>query len=101
MIDFASVLLISAGLFFLLVGSIGMLRFTDVYMRMHASSKVLTFGFSFVILGVAIQFGPTQILQALVAIAFQWMTAPIAAHAMARAALRRGEYPVKVTRTLT
>ncbi|MCX7719193.1 MAG: monovalent cation/H(+) antiporter subunit G [Candidatus Sumerlaeaceae bacterium] len=85
------------GLFFLFVGTLGVLRFEDVYLRIQAASKNLTFGLGFLLPGVALLTGDGGALaKAVVVVAFQFLTAPIAAHVMARSALRRGIQPRKV-----
>lgn len=87
--------LILFGLFFLLTACIGIVKFPDVYTRLHAASKGTTFGFAGVILGVAILLGePMGITKALVAIVFQFVTTPVACHMIARVALKRGVIPV-------
>ncbi len=84
------------GLLFLLIGTIGIFRFQDVYLRLQAATKCLTFGFSFLIFGGAMMSGhPDIIAKALVAIVFQFLTAPISAHMIARSALIRGIRPMK------
>ncbi len=97
MIDMAAYLFLSIGLMFLFVGSLGVLRFEDVYLRLQASSKALTFGLGFFLPGAALLTGdPETVAKALLAVSFQFLTAPIAAHMMARSALRRGIVPTKV-----
>ncbi|MBA4142719.1 MAG: monovalent cation/H(+) antiporter subunit G [Nitrosospira sp.] len=49
----ASFLLIGAAFF--LVGTIGLLRFPDVYTRLHALTKVDNLGLGFTVLGLVIQ----------------------------------------------
>jgi multicomponent Na+:H+ antiporter subunit G len=49
-----SVLLVVGGGFFL-AGTLGLLRFPDVYTRLHALTKADNLGLGFVILGLAVQ----------------------------------------------
>jgi multicomponent Na+:H+ antiporter subunit G len=97
MIEWAGWICAGLGLFFLFVGTLGVLRFEDVYLRIQAASKNLTFGLGFLLPGVALLAGDGGALaKAFVIVAFQFLTAPIAAHMMARSALRRGIQPRKV-----
>jgi multicomponent Na+:H+ antiporter subunit G len=87
------------GLFFTFVGSLGVLRFEDVYLRLQASSKTLTFGFGFIVMGAGIAAGDIDsLVKAVIAVAFQVVTAPLAAQVIARAALSRGIKPQKMHR---
>lgn len=45
-------LLLIAGTFFFLVGTLGLLRFPDVYTRIHALSKVDNLGLGLIVLGL-------------------------------------------------
>lgn len=77
------VLLLIGGLLMLVAG-VGVIRMPDLYTRMQAMSKVATLGVAFVILAVAVHFGDWVL--PLLVIAFFLLTAPIAAHRIARAA---------------
>jgi multicomponent Na+:H+ antiporter subunit G len=84
--------LVLAGAFFCLVAAIGVVRFEDVFMRMHAASKAGTFGAGLPLVAVALALWEmSAALRALATVAFLLLTAPIAAHLLARAAYRRGE----------
>ena len=84
-------LLIAVGCFFLLVGTIGLLRLPDVYNRMHATSKASTIGASSIFLSGVAYFGPQEAgLTALVGIVFLFLTAPTGAHMISRAAEKMG-----------
>lgn len=79
------------GSFFLLVGTIGLLRLPNVYNRMHATTKATTLGASSMFLAATIHFGPGGAgLTSLVAIAFLFATAPTGAHVISRAAHKMG-----------
>jgi len=74
---------------FLLVGSIGLLRFPDFYMRLHAPTKATTLGVGGVLLagmGMAWARGETDV-HALLITLFLFLTAPVSANLMAKAAL--------------
>ncbi len=98
MIDLTSVLTIVfvvAGIFFLLIGSIGIIRLPDFYSRTHATSKSDTLGMMLVIIGLIIFEGLTinggKLLLILI---FILLANPIGAHALARAAYDSGLKPL-------
>lgn len=83
-----SVLLIAGG-FFAAIAGIGLLRFPDVLMRMHASTKAGTLGVGLVVVGVAIFFADDLVTtKAGLIVWFVLLTAPVAAHLVGRAAYR-------------
>lgn len=81
-------LLVTGGLF-ALVGAIGMLRFRDFYMRLHAPTKATTLGVGGVLLAsLAVswwrgEFGVPELLITL----FLFVTAPVSANLLAKAAM--------------
>ena len=78
-----------AGGFFLFVAGLGILRLPDVLIRMHASTKAGTLGAGLVFVAVAVQFGDTvSVSLSVLTIVFLLATAPVGAHAIARAAYR-------------
>ncbi|MCP4677524.1 MAG: monovalent cation/H(+) antiporter subunit G [Deltaproteobacteria bacterium] len=82
-----SVVLLLAGLFFLLLGAIGLFRFPDFYTRMHAAGKCDTLGSLLIVTGLAAYNGFTLGSLKLIFIAvFIFLTSPTATHAIARAA---------------
>ncbi|PSP88439.1 cation:proton antiporter [Halobacteriales archaeon QS_4_69_34] len=83
--------LVVVGSFFLLAGTVGLLRFPDVYNRMHATSKATTLGAASMFLAGAVYFGPGGGgLTSLVGIVFLFITAPTGAHTISQAAHRMG-----------
>ncbi|MEW6296314.1 MAG: monovalent cation/H(+) antiporter subunit G [Thermodesulfobacteriota bacterium] len=81
------------GLFFLLTGTLGLLRFRDVYSRMHATSKSTTLGVTGVLLAALLYLrflGLSSGLKESLIIGFLFLTAPVGAHMIARAAYRAG-----------
>jgi len=84
------------GTFLMVVASIGLLRFPDIFCRMHAAGKAGTLGVSLIILAAVFFFVPTSVgvvIRGLLAIAFQFLTTPAATHLLARASYIT-EYPV-------
>ena len=85
-----SIILVSLGVFFLLLGAIGILRFPDTYTRMHAAGKCDTLGALLVVSGLAVHHGVSLESAKILFIAvFIFLTSPTATHAIARAARRR------------
>ncbi|WP_135851730.1 monovalent cation/H(+) antiporter subunit G [Halorussus salinus] len=83
--------LVVVGGFFLLVGTVGLIRFPDVYNRMHASSKAATLGASSILLAGFVYYGPQGAgLTSLVGIVFLFLTAPTGAHLISRSAQKMG-----------
>lgn len=83
--------LMLAGAFFTLAAAIGVLRLPDVYCRMHAASKAGTVGASLLLLAAGVHSGDLSIFtRAVAGIAFLLLTAPVAAHLLARAARATG-----------
>ncbi|WP_232701186.1 monovalent cation/H(+) antiporter subunit G [Halobacterium wangiae] len=83
--------LVVVGSFFLLVGTVGLLRLPDVYNRMHATSKAATLGAASILLAGYAWFGPDSIgLPSLVAILFLFLTAPTGSHMISRSAQKMG-----------
>jgi multicomponent Na+:H+ antiporter subunit G len=83
------------GTVLIVVTCVGLLRFPDVYCRMHAAGKAGTLGVSFLILAAVVYFFPAGIsvpIRGLLAIAFQFLTTPAATHLLARA-VYVAEYP--------
>jgi multicomponent Na+:H+ antiporter subunit G len=87
-------LFIAIGTFFLLVGTIGLIRLPDVYNRMHATSKATTLGAASLFLAGTIYFAPSAPggagLTSLVGIVFLFITVPTGSHVISQAAERMG-----------
>ena len=88
---------ILGGLFFMIVGTIGVVRMPDVYTRLHAAGMTDTMGAGLLLLGMCIKAGLTLVLVRLILIyAFLLFTSPISTHALASAALSGGLEPYTV-----
>jgi multicomponent Na+:H+ antiporter subunit G len=53
--DYLSAVLLFAGAFFFLVGTLGLLRFPDVYTRLHALTKADNVGLGLIVAGLLVQ----------------------------------------------
>jgi len=86
--------LLLAGAFFLVTGALGMVRLPDVFTRMHAAGMTDTMGAGLILAGLCVYGGASLVtLRLLLVLAFLWFTAPIATHAVAKAALAAGTEP--------
>ena len=89
--DFVSAALLIAGAVFFLAGTLGLLRFPDVYTRLHALTKADNVGLGLVVAGLAVQAESWGEVGKLVLV---WLLVLVAgagvSHLVARGALGRG-----------
>jgi len=94
--EFITLFLILAGAVFFLAGTVGLLRFPDVYTRLHAITKADNVGLGLVVAGLALQ---AESWAATGKILLIWLLVLLAsasvAHLVARTALRKGIRPWK------
>jgi len=96
-LDILSWAAILGGLFFMVVGAIGVLRMPDVYTRLHAAGMTDTMGAGLILIGLMLQAdAPLVVVRLLLVWAFLLFTSPISTHALARAALSGGVEPFSV-----
>lgn len=98
-------LFIGIGIFFNVLAGVGLLRFPDVYTRLHAGTKCTTFGSIFligsvVLIGLKMWWdkdvnGSVLALHSALALLAILLTNPVGAHAIARAAHRSGVQPAR------
>ena len=82
---------------FTLLGAIGLYRLPDFYTRLHGPTKATTLGVGSMVIGSMIYFSTVQgslSLHELLITVFLFITAPVSAHMLAKAALQR-KLPVK------
>ena len=85
-------ILIFLGSLFILIAAIGLLRFRDIYSRMHATTKATSFGLLLIVSGVALHYMTAVVLiKAILVIVFIYLTAPLAAHAVSKSMGRPGK----------
>lgn len=85
--------LILIGTIVSLISAIGLVRLPDVYTRSHAGSKSSTVGVLFTLIGTLLYFIITDgyfSIRLILGIVFVFLTAPVAAHVICRAAYRAG-----------
>ncbi|MCM8773534.1 MAG: monovalent cation/H(+) antiporter subunit G [Candidatus Omnitrophica bacterium] len=91
MIEVIGIIFIVMGIVFDFLGCLGLVRFPDVYNRLQASTKCVTFGTASILFGtyVMVGFNPTGI-KCILALIFVLLTSPTASHALARASYKGG-----------
>ncbi len=89
--DVVAAVLVLAGAAFVLVAAIGVVRMPDLPMRMHAATKAGTLGAGLILLAVAVVYSDAGVtVRALATVAFLFLTAPVSAHVIGRAAVASG-----------
>lgn len=101
MLDIILAILIILGGFFTLVGSIGLFKLPDFYMRLHGPTKASTLGVGAILIASSVYFssksGDISLHEVLVTL-FLFITAPVSAHLMAKAAIHIKVKQVESTR---
>jgi multicomponent Na+:H+ antiporter subunit G len=77
----------------------GIVSMPDVFTRMQASAKASTFGAGMLLLAVTFHFEDLDVtVRAIATIAFIFLTVPVSAHLISRAAFRTGVPLATITR---
>jgi multicomponent Na+:H+ antiporter subunit G len=80
-------IIIGVGVAFDVFGCLGLLRLPDVYNRLQAGTKCVTFGTCGILFGIFMLYGFDSFgIKALIGIPFVLLTSPVGAHALARGA---------------
>lgn len=97
-----SVILISLGLFFMIVSAIGLVQLPGLYTRAHAVAKSETLGLLLIMVGLLFQpdIDLASAVRLLLILAFSMAANPTAVHALLRAARRAGVQPWKTDEEL-
>lgn len=87
-------LFIFLGLVFMFFGTLGIIRFPDIYTRLQTSSKCDAAGAVALLVGLIVREGLNSFsLRILIILIFLLLTNPVATHAIARSAAIRGIKP--------
>jgi multicomponent Na+:H+ antiporter subunit G len=79
------VFFLTVGTFFMMIAAIGIYRMPDVYNQLHTSTKAITLSLVNLLLGALIDLGSISVaMKSVLILAFQFMTAPVAAHMISR-----------------
>ena len=85
MMEIITAILLFLGALFMLVSAVGLVRFSDLYSRMHATTKATSFGLLLMVVGMGIFFHTGIVwLKAALVIFFIYLTAPLASHSIAQ-----------------
>lgn len=86
-LDIVASVFLFGGLFFMMVGAFGIVRFPDAYNRLHASSKCSTFGLLGLLLGAVFHIGTLAVTtKAILTLIFAFVATPVGSHILAKAA---------------
>lgn len=83
--------LVILGLVIMTIGVYGVIRFPDVYTRLHPASKSVFLGVIAFLGASGFSGDPAIILRAVLIAGFLLFTTPVAAHVVAQAAFRKGQ----------
>ena len=93
--DIVTGLVLAFGGLFYVVGAIGLVRMPDMFTRLHAASVMETVGAGLLVIGMMVAAGPSLVTAKLVIIlGILLFSGPVAAHALANAALTAGVKPL-------
>ncbi|PTQ81741.1 Na+/H+ antiporter subunit G [Nitrosomonas ureae] len=90
MLEYLLSFLILTGAIFTFIGSLGLLRLNDFYMRLHGPTKATTLGVGSLLIASAVFFSNRDAglsLHEILITLFLFITAPVSAHLLAKAAL--------------
>lgn len=91
MMEVLAAVLLVAGSLLALLAAIGLQRFDDVFARMHSATKPATLGLILILSGAAVVTPALgAVAKLFLVILLQFITAPVAAHLVGRAAFRTG-----------
>jgi len=91
MLDVIAAVLILVGVALAIAAGLGLQRFPDVFARMHAATKPATLGLVLVLAGAALRVEAAgDVAKLLLVLILQFITAPVGAHMVGRAAYRAG-----------
>lgn len=89
--DVLAAILLLGGVSFTLLAGIGLQQFEDVFARIHAATKAITLGLLLILAGTALRVENRGDIAKLALVAcLQFLTAPVSAHMVGRAAYRAG-----------
>lgn len=93
-LDLLAATLIAVGLAFFVAGTVGLLRFPDVFTRLHAVTKADNVGLGFVVFGLSIQAeSGWEVVELLLVWVLVMLASTTAAHLISANALSQG-FPV-------
>ena len=98
--DLLTIVLVGAGLAFFVAGTVGLLRFPDVYTRLHAMTKADNLGLGLVIGGLLFQAdGLASVLALIVIWALVLISGTVVAHLIAQRTYTHGAFDTSADET--
>lgn len=82
--------MLAGGVFFCVVGGIGLVRLPDFYSRCHAAGMTDSAGAAGILVGLCFFAEPLVIVKLLTVVAFIWLSSVVSTHALVKAAYARG-----------
>ena len=99
-VEWIAIALLILGSVFILIGAIGLVKLPDFYTRLHAPTKASTLGIGAILIASLllhlIDDRGTNIQEFVISL-FLFITAPVSAYMMAKAAIHRDVPPIKET----
>tara|TARA_R110000850_G_scaffold137901_1_gene259062 strand:- start:166 stop:540 length:375 start_codon:yes stop_codon:yes gene_type:complete len=99
-VEWLAIALLILGSVFILIGAIGLVKLPDFYTRLHAPTKASTLGIGAILIASLllhlIDDRGTNIQEFVISL-FLFITAPVSAYMMAKAAIHRDVTPIKET----
>ena len=87
MTDWPATVAVILGVILCVLSAVGVMRMPDVYIRLQVASKASSLGVALLMLGVALHFNELSVtVRALLVVVFLFLTAPVTAHVIGRAA---------------
>lgn len=103
-LDILLAVLVLIGALFILFGSVALVKLPDFFMRLHGPTKATTLGTGAILIASAIYFSGhvdgISLHEVLITL-FLFITAPVGAHLMAKAALHQKIQQIERTRHIT
>ena len=90
MTDWITSIFLLGGAFFVMIATLGVLRFPDTLTRMHAATKAGSFGVALMLIAGCVHWGTgAVVVKSLLILIFFYVTTPVASQLLSRAAYRR------------
>lgn len=90
MIEWLTSFFLLGGAFFVMIATLGVIRFPDTLTRMHAATKAGAFGVALMLIAGSLHWGTTAaVVKSLLILVLFYVTTPVASQLLSRAALRR------------
>lgn len=97
MIDWFTSFFLLGGAFFVMIATLGVIRFPDTLTRMHAATKAGAFGVALMLVAGSLHWGTTEaIVKSFLILNLFYITTPVASQLLSRAALRRYKQHAKL-----